>query len=240
MRSRFVRSLSAFLLLGPLLLLMTGFYFHRRSGAAVPVGHEGSTVFAAVSASTNFTFNHTNTAGTCLTVAVYVRSTSNPVVTVTYNAASMTEEVREESTTSDVDVWAFSLGTPATGSNVVDITLTASDAIHATATSWTNADAADCVDGANIQVGQATSGTGVSLAVTSQVNGMVFDAGTSEGGKTNIAIGPGQTSIFLVENVNNMDAFGSYEIGAASVTMSWTWDSAFSDWVYIALPINPQ
>ncbi len=83
-------------------------------------------------------------------------------------------------------------------------------------------------------VATATAGSGApTVNVTSNPTELVIDAVAGGG---SLAVGAGQTQEYNTST--NINSAGSYEPGAATVTMSWSMASAA--WSIIAVPVRPQ
>lgn len=114
------------------------------------------------------------------------------------------------------------LAAPISGSLLVKVTAAASCEITGGSSSWTGC--AGTFNAASPQKASIASNTNPSLAVTSAVGEWVTDVwGMNEVGANTAVVGAGQTQIFNQDNGSGTSAGGgSDEVGAASVTMSWT------------------
>src|SRR5207249_3267890 len=152
---------------------------------------------------------------------------------VTYNTAPMTKITEVTGASDRVSIWK--LVNPATGTNSVVVTLSAAATVKGGATSWTNVDQ-------TTPVGTAATNTGSSnfpsVTVASAAEEVVHDtiganADSDEGAVTADA---GQTERWNIRTSHT--GGGSTEVGAASVTMSWTMVKN-TGWASAGVPIKP-
>src|SRR2546427_11529933 len=132
-----------------------------------------------------------------------------------------------------VSIWK--LVTPAPGANNVVVTLSALTNVKAGATSWTNVDQ-------TTPVGTAATNTGSSnfpsVTVASAAEEVVHDTIGANVDQDELAVtaDAGQTERWNIRTSHT--GGGSTEVGAASVTMSWTMVKNTS-WAIVGVPIKP-
>src|SRR2546427_2692182 len=190
---------------------------------------------SAGGSATPLTWSHTVAAGSNGLLIVGV-STGDAVTThntVTYNTVPMTKISEVTGASDRVSIWT--LVNPATGTKSVVVTLSAATNVKGGATSWTNVNQ-------TTPVGTAATNTGSSnfpsVTVASAAEEVVHDtiganADTDEGAVTADA---GQTERWNIRTTHT--GAGSTEVGAASVTMSWTMVKNTS-WAIVGVPIKP-
>jgi len=209
--------------------------------------HDATTSVVTSANTTLHTFSHSNGCSSNGVIYVFARSrnvANTSASGVTYAGVSLTL-INDSNGVSDVaadDLWhnAWRLINPATGANNVIVTLTAaSDAIL---TAMTVCGAHQTTPEGTIVEAQSTNNATASLAVTSETGGLVIDSFIQEGNGADPTMGALQTERStnqgaLVETT--LDAETSTEPGQASVTMSRTSLTTFTDWTFMAIPVRP-
>lgn len=158
---------------------------------------------------------------------------SNDVDTVsaTYNGVSMDILFTDTTTNGSRHVRVFRLVAPATGTNTLEFTWGgASRQFTGIAASFTGVDQVDPDDAQVLSDGGAGVTT-LTRSVTSAVGDMVMDCIViSTGAITNFQVSEGNTEINQHVAVGTgLNGQGcSYEAGAASVTVGWTWTETIS------------
>lgn len=176
--------------------------------------------YSNVTATSPFTFNHTNGgSATVLVVAVYSDGGDYTTWTATYNGVAMT---RISGTVPTYPSAVFALKSPATGTNVFSCTHdNAGGVIYANSISYTGSDttgtgwgtfAVGVLDALGHPVGTVSSATGDLVVAFVRARSAV--SGSPDGGGTK------RFSTSLSERL------GGYEIaGSASTSIGWTVDS---------------
>jgi hypothetical protein len=185
---------------------------------------------AASSSSTtgsSLSFAHTTGAGSdqALYLCIAIDATSNFTLSATYNSVALTAEVGELSGAGRY-VWLGRLLSPSSGSNTVNIPSLpgAGTQVIAIAMTFNNVLASDPDDAPLSESGTATSGTesGISSAAGDMVASCLSLDATA-----GLAANMGQT----IPTNGSVDTAGlegaaSYESGAASVDVGYTWTSS--------------
>ena len=220
------------------------------AGAAAPVfsaASEGNTGSTAVG---SLTVSHTvGAAGTnrILVVGVNIFSDSAPLPTVstmTYAGQSMTLLAAQEDgvAPSKIRTEMWYIKAPATGTNNIAITFSASVRAVAGGMSYTNVHQ-------TTPFGTPATAGGLSdapsVTVSSAAGELVVDTvgrRQNPAGTQTLTAGGGQTERYNdksgTNDDNNVLGAGSEEAGAASVTMSWTANSPWK-WAIVAAPLKP-
>lgn len=179
----------------------------------------------------SLTFSHSVGAGGADRLLVVAVSIDNRTVTgVTYGGTAMTSVGSATNGAQVSHMWR--LIAPATGANNVVVTLSGGGTdIVAVATSYTGVDQTTPLGTAATATGTSTT---ASVAVTSATDELVVDSVSSNLGT--LTVGAGQTQR---GNTTAGDNFGgaSEEVGATSVTMSWTIGSS-SAWASVGVSIK--
>ena len=191
---------------------------------------------SSINGSTSLTYSIDATGGDGMSVSATGANTTAVTVTgVTYAGAALTLADHQLSPNGFCDAWLGYKVAPATGSNSVVVTCSASGVI---------------TSGAAVLVGLAptstigtpakANGTGVTptINVTDSVTGdLVIDVAMAGSGFT--AMGAGQTGIMsaagwinVTNNTQGDNGAASYESGGGTVTMSWT--IASDSWAIVA------
>lgn len=153
--------------------------------------------------------------------------------TCTYNSVSMTVVANQTHVSQSYRLTIFRLVAPATGANDIVATYADTDEIVLAGLSLTGVDQTDPDDAASSEEGAAAV---PDLDISSETGDWVLDGITWY--NKGITVGADQTN--RVENDNGgtrNSAALSTEPGAATVTMSWTFDSSES-YAYAALNVN--
>ena len=215
------------LTLAVLLLLLGGYGI-----ASAQVAFDGTAnISASFSAVSSVTLSAKTTDGVNRVAVIGAGSTEGDIDTVNYGASAATEVRREQGVSGpDAEVWRFVA--PPTAATDVVITYLAAESGGAGVSSYTGVDQTTPVSNS---AGANGSGSPATVAVTSAPGEMAVDAvGVAE--TTAPVVGAGQTQVW---NTGPAFAFGaaSYEAGAATVTMSWTF-GAFPLWSIAALSLK--
>lgn len=161
-------------------------------------------------------------------------------VTATYNSVSMTAIADVTVVGSRTHRW-WRLVAPATGANNVVFSWSGNNYMRAICSSYTGVDQTTPEDSV-VTVDGSGGGTSSTFNVTTgATNDMVVDALVATNGITTVTAGASQTEV----NQEIADGTGagmngiasSYEAGAASVTMSWSW-SGFVSYAGSAFNLN--
>jgi hypothetical protein len=159
------------------------------------------------------------------------------VTGITYNGVALTKIDSQTSGSGKCRSELWYLVAPATGAHSIVVSLAdVTDAIVGGATSWTGVDQ-------STPLGTAAKATGttspITVDVTSAVGEYVVDSACAyKATAITLTVGAGQTSDWNETPYVGSVGAGSYEAGAATVTMSWT-ISAAADWATVAVPIKP-
>jgi len=137
----------------------------------------------------------------------------------------------------NVTTQLWKLESPPTGTGNIVITLPSTHRIVSGATSFLQVDPATPLGMA--VTNSADTGAPASVSVPSASGTMVLDAVGTSPNTTLTATGAGQTQQYQdsVSNSAGVSGAGSTAPGAATVTMSWSFDSP--NWAIIAVPIIP-
>src|SRR2546427_236510 len=201
-------------------------------------------IFDAASSSNNssaasLTWSHTVAAGSNRLLIVGISTTDSTCCTtthdsVTYNTVQTMTKISEVTGGSDkVSIWK--LVDPATGANNVVVTLSAPTNVKGGAPSWSNVDQ-------TTPVGTAATNTWSSnfpsVTVASAAEEVVHDTigANVDQDEGAVTVGAGQTERWNIRTSHT--GGGSTEVGAASVTMSWTMVKNTS-WAIVGVPIKP-
>ena len=184
------------------------------------------------------TWSHVCT-GTDLILLVGVTTGNSPIAAatdITYNGVSLTKIDAQELAPCRSELWY--LIAPTTGTH--DIVVTLADMVSAVtggARSFTGADQSTPLGTAAKAAGTTTP---VTVTVTSAAGEYVMDsAGAYKTTAITMTVGAGQTEDWNLAPLEGCVGAGSYEDGAASVTMSWTLSATASGWATVAVPIKP-
>jgi hypothetical protein len=134
-----------------------------------------------------------------------------------------------------VEIWALLDPTPGVAGSTLDHTLSANAkrimGVHALAG----------VDTFGTAVGAGVNGSAISVVVPSVSGGLVLDVIYGQNSTTGYTAGAGQTEHWdtnTTSGLANLRGAGSTEVGAASVTMSWTAKKG-SNLALLAVSFNP-
>ncbi len=193
---------------------------------------------AVEAATTTVNLNHTVGSGAnrLLIVTVAIERDDERVVSATYAGQPMTfvGTSVDPSLTSRLEVWR--LIAPATGTNVVSVTLNASAATVVAAISFANVDQTS-----PISESQFASGTGVFTAsanVASAADEVVLASLAANDAALIVTAGSGQTSRWNLLNLADVIGAGSTKTGSATTTMSYSLLIA-QPWTMGLLSIRP-
>lgn len=145
------------------------------------------------------------------------------VSSVTFGAASLTQLVTS-GTGPKAEIWYLKNPTP--GTEDVVVTLSANSSVEAAATTYLYVDQTT-----SFGTPSSGNGTGTSSSIvhTSAVGELTIDVLSKQGGVGDaLIIGANQTQDFLksVGSSGTAQGVGSYEAGAASNTMTWSWTNS--------------
>ena len=164
-------------------------------------------------------------------------SAAQSVSTITYGGQSLTRlSFTHTAAYSRAELW--SLVNPPTGANNVVVTFSASVTYVVGISSYYNVHQTTPWGTAATASGNSTT---ASVVVTSAVGELVVDVVEKNKDDELVTVGAGQTQRWnRVNSVTNKNiGAGSEEVGAASVTMSWTWPTTSRDWAIVAAPLKP-
>ena len=192
-----------------------------------------ATSSAHAQGASSLSWAHTCTGSDRLLV-VHSGTNGTPVSTsgVTYNSVALTSRWSDSRNWTAASAW--SLVAPATGSNTVAITLSATeDTEFGQAISYTGVD--QTTPHGTAQIANGSSTTPAVPAVTSASGEVVV--GFIMTSSTTITTGAGQTAEISDVNFASDSAQTDSEPGAASVTFTWTTED--TQWTVGAIPIKP-
>lgn len=153
-------------------------------------------------------------------------SSVTAITDVTYNGVSCALKFEE---VPNRECAVYRLVAPATGANNVVVTWTGGSNMYAIVESYTGVDQTTPDDAhTTIDAG----GTSASGSTSSAVGDMVTDCVVSASGITGLTVGASQTETHQQIGAGTDSMGASYEAGAASVTMSWSWTgfSSYGHW----------
>lgn len=212
---------------------------------AVPIKPSGGSppaidaVSTDTTAADSFTVSHT-TSGTNRLMLVGVSHNPNNdevVSSVTYNGTALTL-VGSATYSNDARAEIWRLIAPATGTHDVIITFDKNMSYGAVAGVMTFTEVNQTTPLGTFASASSESVGPATVDVSSATNELVFDTVACET-CTSLTVGGGQTEYWnLSQNDNHVMGAGSTELGAATVTMSWTLGSA-DYWAIGAVPIKP-
>ena len=225
----------AFLLLA---MGLAGFLlFSETASAAIAFDAASSGVAAGVSP---FSWSHTTVSTTdgLIVVGVSLRQASGAttVTSVTYGGLSLTF-IRAETITGSArsELW-YRIGT-LSGTQTVEVTLSANERAVGGAVSFTGADQTSPIGN---QAGTTGTSTNPSIAIASATGEIVLDT-VSEGDSRVCTVGAGQSERWNLNDgggAGGARGCGSTESGAASVTMNWTFPESVP-WSISAVSLRP-
>lgn len=135
-----------------------------------------------------------------------------------------------------VEIWGAALGTPATKTGTITVTLSASTQVVAGSASFSGA-----AQSGSFGTAQGTTGTNSpsSLAFSGlSANAAVVDDIAISTSQPITSLGSGQTQLWKAANGSNVYGSASYKTGAVT-GMSEIWTGGSTHWAYVAVPINP-
>ena len=196
-------------------------------------------------------FNHTPVGTpTVATFTAHWRGDSDgtsDLTAVTYGGVSMTQQVYIDTAGNTdgpgpvgadiVEIWT--LEDPPSGVQAVSITRTGSAAIREVYTLTTvTGSATSAAIGTPVSVrDNANTATTAGLTVSSETNGLVLDALSTQEAENHTADG-GQTERWDLSDGTLHRGCGSTEGGATSVDVGWSW-TTITRYAYAAIPIRP-
>lgn len=192
---------------------------------------------SASSFSTGPSQNHTcSGSDRCLWVGIVIEQDKS-ISGITYNSVSMTEIVNQSIGT-NIKLYVFRLVAPSTGSNLINVTVSAGTGYAMSSVSRTGVNQTTPNDTPSTATGNSTA---PSASVTSESGDDVIDfvciddAGASA---SNLTPGTGQTERSDSGGLGVMEIASSEEAGAGSVTMSWNISSYATDWIIAGINVN--
>lgn len=193
-----------------------------------------ATTTSTATAATSKSFSHTvGTAkrGAVLFAAASLRDDGGSVAantfSATYGGVSMTKVGEHTAATRKIAVALFYLAVPATGSNTLAFSWTGASLGGFYAISLYGVNRGNPVRSGSYTTLAETNSATPSISVPSNTGDWVLDVIASESifsSTVGMTVGAGQTAIMNseIQNTVRMAYGGSYEAGAASVTMSWS------------------
>lgn len=183
---------------------------------------------------TTVTWSHTNTGGDFIAIGAVVEH-SGTTSSVSYNSVALSVKGtadNDSGSSARVSIWG--LVAPATGSNTASVTNTTGYQASGYAITYSGVDQTSPTS--SVQTATGNSST-PSLSVSSSANSIVMDlCGWDNAANNSPTVGAGQTEVAAF-GVGGPHSHGSYESGAASVTMSWTL-STTTQWAHVALSVD--
>lgn len=191
-----------------------------------------ATSSSTVTAATSKSFSHT--VGTAkrnvvLFAAAALREDGGVVsgISATYNGVSMTKVGEYKAATASLIVALFYLAMPSTGANTLAFAWTGASLGGFYGISLYGVNRLSPVRSGSYTTLAETNIASPAIAVPSNTGDWVLDVISSQSlfsGSISMTVGAGQTAIMNgeIQNVSRMAYGGSYEAGAASVTMSWS------------------
>lgn len=202
------------------------------SPAWAQVAADAGSSYESSTGETSGSWSHTTTGSNR---ALYVACTlpnggaDITTATATYNSVSMTA-ISTQTATRQIRV--FRLVAPATGANNIAVSWTGSDDLRCIAESYTGVDQTTPED-TPVAIDGSSGGTSSTGDVTSTSGNIVMDVIVAGGGVTGLTVGASQTEIgqYIGAGGAGTSAIGaSYESGATTTTMSWSWTGFVSYW----------
>lgn len=161
---------------------------------------------------------------------VVMSSSSITITSATFGGQNLTRIARATSSRA-VEMWY--LVEPPVGTNQLVFNFSSPTYNQCGASVWNNVDYNNPPQAADFRSASG-SGTSATVNVPSATGQVVID---SLYGRAGLAVGPGQTLLYTT-NASTTYHGSSYEAGAATTTMSWTWTTS-GDWLIGAVPIKP-
>lgn len=198
------------------------------------VALDACTQNATVVGDNNYTFTHATAVGSNR-VMILLASSGQFVSAATYNGVALT--MIAEPAASGVVATAMYLVAPATGTNTVDFTLDSSHNSIVRVCTFTGVNQASPI-GTHAERATATVDTSMSDAVSSATGAMTVDVFAAlAAAVAALDSDSGQANESIVD-VTEQAMGSSTEVGAASVTMTWTFTSCFCDRAHVVVPLN--
>lgn len=180
---------------------------------------------------TSLTLSHTTT-GSNLALYCGIVSGSGltdvSTVTATHGTSPVSMDIlfTDTTTVANRPIRVFRLVAPVTGTHNVVFSWSGSNFLRAVCASFTGVDQAD-PDDAQVALDGSGGGTSSSLNVSSAADDMVVDFLLATSGVTGLTAGAGQTEVNQITTdgtgAGYLSIASSYEAGAATTTMSWSW-----------------
>lgn len=167
--------------------------------------------------------------------AVNWNNNSETLATITYAGAGMTLAGTDGFTPPDYQLSHYYKTAPTTGTQTFAVTFSGLVDMKVGVTPFTGVHQVSAVGTTVFNHSAGT--TSRSVDVTSAAGEVVIDA-LWACDSTGRGVGGGQTQQFTIGGGGDHDLSGSTEVGAALVTMSWTWTNADCGMI-IATPIKP-
>lgn len=186
------------------------------------------------------TWSHACDAADLLMVGVQIISpaATTAVTSITYNGVALSQVPGGFKTSGYCHTELWYLIAPSLGTHDVIVTVNYEGTVFiGGATGWTGADQSAPFGTAVTASGTTTP---VTVAAVSAAGEYVLDSAAAyKDSAITATVGAGQTSEWNVTPAAGHVGVGSYEDGAASVTMSWTLSVAATGWATVAVPIKP-
>jgi len=196
-----------------------------------------STSNGSVVDNATLTISHITVAGTNRHMLVAISGARTPAIvsTVTYGGVALTFRIRRiEGDRNWTELWELTSEPVVQTANVVITTDVADDDLIAGVIVYDGVDQTTPLDTA---VGAIGTDNAPTINVTSEVDDLVFDSVSANAAGT-LVVGAGQTQRHLIAGGNGRtDGGSSDEVGAATVTMSWSFTVA-ANWSIVAVNIN--
>lgn len=186
---------------------------------------------------TSHSFSHTTSGSNRYLLLQFFIGSGNTVTGVTYNSVAMSSLGSITQPDAGVTIHSYGLPAPATGANTVDVTFSGAPTyVNCTASSYTNVH--QTVSTGTVTTLDNGNASSISLDASSATNELVVDAVFWLGTSTTATAGAGQTEIDQEVIGSSYKLGTSYEAGAATTTMSWTFSaSAFA--AIMDVPLKP-
>lgn len=203
------------------------------------VAHDGEVnVSVAVAGATSITLNKTTAGSDRCAVAHTSLYPTNPMTALTYGGTAMTL-MREQSSGDTTSYCGLHrMLAPATASTAVVWTINAGALGAVGCSSYNGVHQTTPLGNTAVALGIGTTTT-PSTALTSATGEMVLDV-LNTFDPTSRTVGAGQTSIFNIQD-DTIGGCASREDGAASVTMSWTFNETVDNyWNFVLAALLPS
>lgn len=209
--------------------------------AAVGIAFDAASNSGYQAATSSATWNHTCTGSTrYLLVGVSMLSVAQTVSGITYNGIALTFIGSQSSVSGAARTELWGLIAPATGTNVVSVTLTGAIAWTGNASSYTGVHQTSPTESWNSAQATNVGAADATVNITTVAdNAWVVDVIATDDAA--ITVGAGQTQTGNVTGAGGSGAM-SYEgpkTPAGAVTMSWTDVGALATWVVGGIALRP-